>query len=51
MMTNWELMFETLIYLKLDLQSLHEVLRVVNRNLFTLFGVQMTESITSTSLG
>ena len=34
----------------MDLTSLHEVLRVVNRNLFALFGIQMTESITNTSL-
>lgn len=44
-------MYETLIYLRLDLKSLHEVLRVVNRNIFTMFGIQMTESNTSTSLG
>lgn len=48
---DWHLMFETLKYLKLDLTSLHKVLRVVNTNMFLLFqNIQMTESITITSL-
>lgn len=47
---KWNLKFETMKYLKLDLTSLHEILRIVNKNMFLLFDVQMTESITITSL-
>lgn len=50
MKPHWDLIFETLIYLKLDLNSLHESLRLVNRNMFTMFGLQTTESNTNTSL-
>jgi len=34
----------------MDLKALHEVLRVMNRNIFLLFKLQMTKSITITSL-
>ena len=43
-------MFESFKYLTMDLKALHEVLRVMNRNIFLLFKLQMTKSITITSL-
>lgn len=47
---DWQLMYETIKYLQLDLKTLHEILRVINLNIFMMFDVQMTESITSASL-
>lgn len=42
--------YETLNYLSQDLKSLHEVLRIVNEEIFLLFDIQMTDSLTISSL-
>lgn len=47
---DWDLKEQTLIYLEKDLKSLHEVLSIVNKQIHKLFKIQMTESLTISSL-
>ncbi len=48
--SDWSFKEESLLYLEKDLYSLYEVLKKANKKFFLLFNIQMTDSLTITSL-